>query len=418
MASLPAHGTPTDDLWALMEHARADDVDWRGGRVAGYLFLGGEDVLQVAKRAYAEFSSENGLSAKAFPSLQRFESEVVAMTAGLFHGDAAVGSITGGGTESILLAVKSARDRARVERPEITRPKIVLPFSGHPAFDKAAHYFGLATVRTPLRDDCRVDLDAYRAAVTDETILMVGSAPNYPFGMVDPIPEMAALAHERGIAFHTDACVGGYFLPFAEKLGRSFPTFDFRVPGVTTISADLHKFGYASKGASVVLSRTPEIYRYQGFESGDWPCGVYRTPTIAGTRPGGAIAAAWAVMMYLGEEGYRRLVGTVLGFLERLVAGIREIPGLEVRGEPDMGLFSYGARLSAGDGALDINAIAAGMEQRGWFVQLDRQPPGIHLMLSAGHEMIVDRYLDDLRAVAEQVRSGALTSAAREARYS
>jgi sphinganine-1-phosphate aldolase len=412
MTTLPAQGTAPNQLWALMDEARADDVDWRNGRVAGYLFLGGEDVLQVAKRAYAEFSSENGLSAKAFPSLQRFETDVVAMTAALFHGEAAVGSITGGGTESILLAVKSARDRARVERPGIAQPKIVLPYSGHPAFDKAAHYFGLETVRTLLGDDHRVDLGAYRTAVTDETVLMVGSAPSYPFGMVDPIPEMAAIAHERGISFHTDACVGGYFLPFAEKLGRPLPTFDFRVPGVTTMSADLHKFGYTSKGASVILSRTPEIYQYQGFEFGDWPCGVYRTPNIAGTRPGGAIAAAWAVMMYLGESGYCRLVGTVLRFLDRLVASIREIPGLEIRGEPDMGLLSFGAS------AYDINAVAAGMEARGWFVQMDRQPPGIHLMLSAGHDAIVDRYLADLRAVCEQVRSGALTSAAREARYS
>jgi len=412
MKSLPAHGTSPDELWALMDQARAADVDWRNGRVAGYLFLSGEDVLQVAKRAYAEFSSENGLSAKAFPSLQRFESDVIAMTAGLFHGEQAVGSITGGGTESILLAVKSARDRARAERPGITRPQIVLPFSGHPAFDKAAHYFGLETVRTPLRDDFRVDLEAYRAAVTDDTVLMVGSAPSYPFGMVDPIPEMAAIAHHRGISFHVDACVGGYFLPFAEKLGCQLPTFDFRVPGVTSMSADLHKFGYTAKGASVILSRDAEIYRHQGFEFGDWPCGLYRTPNIAGTRPGGAIAAAWAVMMYLGESGYCRLVGTVLRFLERMVAGIREIPGLEIRGEPDMGLISFGSA------TLDINAVASGMEQRGWFVQMDRQPPGIHLMLSAGHEAIVDRYLEDLRAVAEQVRRGALATEAGEARYS
>src|SRR5215211_6076127 len=174
---LPAHGRAADELWALMDDARADDVDWRGGRVAGYLFLGGEDVLAVAKRAHAEFSSENGLSAKAFPSLQRLESDVIEMTAGLFHGEQAVGSITGGGTESILLAVKSARDRARAERPGITAPEIVLPFSGHPAFDKAGHYFGLKVVRTPLRDDLYVDLDAYQAAITENTVLMVGSAP-------------------------------------------------------------------------------------------------------------------------------------------------------------------------------------------------------------------------------------------------
>lgn len=411
-ATLPVHGRPPDEIWSTMEVARVGDVDWRGGRVAGYLFLAGDDVLEVAKRAYLEFFSENGLSGKAFPSLQRFESEVIAMTAGLFHGERAVGSITGGGSESITLAVKSARDRARAERPEIVEPEMVLSFTAHPAFSKAAHYFGLKTVRTPLKDDFRLDLATYRAAVTDNTVLMVGSAPNYPNGMVDPIPEMAPIAAERGINFHVDACVGGYFLPFAEKLGRALPQFDFRVPGVTTMSADLHKFGYTAKGASVIMSRDAEIFGYQGFELGDWPGGLYRTPNIAGTRPGGAIAAAWAVMNYLGEAGYCRLAETVLRFMQKLVAGIEAIPELDVRGEPDMGLVSYGSSV------LDIHAVAEGLERRGWFVQLDRRPPGIHLMLSPGHEPIVDQYLMDLTAATRQAASGELTSRGKEARYS
>lgn len=410
-AALPKQGVSPADLWQIADDEQRGDVKWRDGRVAALVYLIDDDILEVAKEAYGRFSSENGLSPKAFPSLYRFETEIICMAAGLFHGDEAVGSVTSGGTESIVLAVKIARDRARAERPDITSPEILLPFTAHPAFAKAAHYLGVESKRTPLNEEYRVDLDAYEASITENTIMMVGSAPNYPMGMVDPIPEMAALAEARSIHFHVDACVGGFFLPFAEKMGKEFPVWDFRVPGVTTISADLHKYGYTAKGASTIISRDPAIFEYQKFEFGDWPAGVYSTPNITGTRPGGPIAAAWAVMNYLGEDGYIKQAERIYGFMPKLIEGINEIPGLEVRGVPDMSIVTYGSD------TFDIYAVADGLEERGWFVHRDRQPKGIHLMLSPGHDKFIDGYLRDLSDVTNLVTRGEITAGSKEARY-
>src|SRR6266508_1044377 len=300
-AHLPPRGTSREALRRMLEEATAEDVkDWEQRLVAGMTFPAGEDVVEVAKEAYLRFFKTNALYATRFKSLARFEREIVEMTADLLHGERAVGAITAGGTESNLLAVKSARDRARELHPKISAPEVVLPASAHPSLFKAAQYFGLRALRTPLGNDLQLDLDAYRAAITDNTVLLVGSAPSLTLGMVEPIEEMAGVAAERDIGFHVDACVGGYFLPFAEKLGHPVRRFDFRVPGVTPISADLHKYGYTAKGASTLLSRDPDVFRHQVFRYGapersdDW----YVTPTMAGTRPGGAIAAAWAVMRY------------------------------------------------------------------------------------------------------------------------
>ena len=409
---LPKAGRSPSAIWATMDEARQADVQWQQGRVAALVYLPGDDVVAVAKEAYLRFFSENGLSPRAFPSIDRFEREVVAMTAALLHGEHALGNITSGGTESIILALKIARDKARAEHPEITEPEIVLPETAHPAFNKGAHYLGLKAIRTPVGPDFQLDLDAYRDAVTDNTVLLVGSAPNYPFGMIDPISEMAEIAAERRISFHVDACVGGYFLPFLERLGTPITPFDFRVPGVTTISADLHKFGFAARGASVLLCRDADIYQYQGVRFTDWPSGIYSTPTLAGSRPGGAIAAAWAVMQYLGEEGYVRLTQQAMRAATRLQAGIRTIPGFQVFGEPVMSVFAFGSP------ERDMAAVAAGMEARGWFVHPQRRPPGIHVMLSPGHDAFIDTYLADLRAVVDLVDRGQIDGAGREAMYS
>jgi glutamate/tyrosine decarboxylase-like PLP-dependent enzyme len=408
---LPRQGRSPEELWAIMDEESKADVRWQDGRVAALVYLAGDDVTEVAKEAYVRAFSGNGLAPTAFPSLKRYEEDVVGMTAALLHGDSGVGNITSGGTESILLAVKIARDRARERLPEITVPEIVLPETAHPAFNKAAHYFGLKAVRTPVGADFRVDIDAYRAAITDNTVLLVGSAPNYVYTMIDPIPELSELARERDLCFHVDACVGGFFLPFAEKLGREIIPFDFRNPGVTTISADLHKFGYTAKGASTLICRDAEVHRYQEFAFSDWPGGTYRTPTMTGTRPGGAIAAAWAVLNYLGEEGYLRLVDRTLSMVDRLVSELEAIPELYVVGKPDMSLVAYGSH------TLDIVAVADGMQARGWFVYLERVPPSIHLMLSPGHDAFIDRYLADLREVIEFVKGGQITRERDEIKY-
>lgn len=411
---LPASGTPRDRLQEALDEAAAGDADWLRRMAVGTNYPAGEDVLQVARDAYLRFFSTNGLLPDLFPSLARFEREVVDYAAGLFHGPEAVGSITSGGSESILMGVKSARDRARRLHPGITKPEMVLPVSAHPAFTKAAHYFGLDAVTVPLDADHQIDVAAYRAAITDRTVLLVASAPSLTLGMVDPIEELAPLAAEREIGFHVDACVGGFFLPFAEKLGRPIPLFDFRVPGVTTISADLHKFGYTAKGASLIMSRDRDVFDSQPFRfgGGSRPADWYVTPSMTGTRPGGAIAAAWAVMTYLGEAGYLERTRQTYEYLERWWAAIAAIDGLDVMGTPAMSVFAVTSR------TLDPYAIGKGMEERGWLVYADSEPvPALRYMQSPGHAPYVDRYIADLREVAELVRRGDITTTEGRARY-
>jgi glutamate/tyrosine decarboxylase-like PLP-dependent enzyme len=235
-------------------------------------------------------------------------------------------------------------------------------------------------------------VEAARSAVTDDTVLMVGSAPAYPHGVMDPIPELAAVALEKGIAFHTDACLGGFLLPWLKRLGHPVPPFDLSVPGVTSISADIHKYGFAAKGASTVIYRDEDFRRHQFFTYTDWPGGLYGSPSMTGTRPGGAIAAAWAVMRFLGEEGYLDLARRIMGTADRLKEGIRAIPDLRILGEPLMSVFAF-----ASD-TLNIFSLGDAMERRGW--KLDRQqlPSSLHMMVTPAHEPVVEPFLADLRA--------------------
>jgi glutamate/tyrosine decarboxylase-like PLP-dependent enzyme len=396
---LAPQGLSHTEVLARMREMRAEDARWQEGRTWSLVYNAGEDVRRLLAEAYTEFMSENGLSPLAFPSLRRFEAEVLAIAAELFHGDTAAGTMTSGGTESLLMAVKTARDFARAERG-ITEPEMVLPASAHPSFHKAAHYFGVKAVTVPLALDFRADVEAMRAAMGPRTVLVVGSAPAYPHGVVDPIPELAAAARERGILFHVDACLGGMLLPFARKLGLALPDFDFAVPGVTSLSADLHKYGYAAKGASLVLYRSPELRRYQFFTYADWCGGVYASPSMTGTRPGGAIAAAWAVLHYLGEEGYLRLTRTVLDTARALREGIASIPGLRLLGEPPASVFAF-----ASD-SLDVYALGDAMEARGWKLDRQMKPPALHMMVTPAHARVVEPFLADLRACAASLTSG------------
>lgn len=410
-ARLPEKGKPQDEIMRLMQEARAMDVDWRGGKVAAYVFYAGEDILQLSKQAFMEFFCENALDPTAFPSLGRFEAEVVGMVGKLLHCESAAGNVSSGGTESILLAVKTARDLARAARPDLKEPEIVMPVTAHAAYNKAAYYFDLKPVRTPLGDDLRPDIAALRAAVTDKTALMVGSAPEYSYGMIDPIAEMAAIAQERDICFHVDCCMGGFVLPFMDKLGYPVPPFDFSVPGVTSISADIHKYGFAAKGASAILYRDPNFFLQQITHFDGWPSGFYLSPTTAGTRPGGPLAAAWAVLNYLGEEGYIKLVERIMRTTRALQDGINSIPGLEIVGKPDMSLFSYTSR------TLDIYAIADEMESRGWWVSRLAEPHAIHLTVTPAHEASPQDYLNDLADATRLAAEGKLTRQASRGRW-
>jgi sphinganine-1-phosphate aldolase len=412
--AFPQNGLSREQIVRELDEAASGDLDYMGRLASGTVYDPGGEVLEVAKEATLRFFSSNALYSSTFPAVARFEREIVGAVSDLFNGPEATGSVTSGGTESILMGVKSARDRARELRPHIDRPQMVVPASAHPAFWKAAHYFGIELIKTPLTPDHLVDLDAYLGAVTDDTILMVGSAPSLTLGMVDPIPEMSAVAHERDINFHVDSCVGGFFLPFAERLGEEFPVFDFRNPGVTTISADLHKFGYAAKGASVIISRDHDIYRHQTFSFGapernpDW----FVTPSMTGTRPGHAIAAAWAVLNHLGRDGYLRVVGETLQHIRRFQSGIDAIDGLRVLGRPAMTVFAYTSD------ELDVFAIAKGLMERGWMVSRDTWPrPTIRFMQSLGHAPRFDPYLADLAEVVEDVRAGRMTATNGRADY-
>ena len=409
---LPTHGsdwkTVRERLVALGDH----DVDWRSARAAVYVFHAGDDVLQVAKDAYALYQSENALGPGAFPSLKRMEEDVVGMGLSLLHApEGARGNMTSGGTESILLAVKTCRDAARARGVDTAGAEIVAPVSVHPAFDKAAHYFGLRVVRVPVAKDFRADVPAMAAAITPRTLMLVGSAPCFPYGMIDPIDALSELALERDLWLHVDACVGGYFAPFAKMNGVPVPPFDFELPGVRSMSADLHKYGYAAKGASTVFHRTEAQWEHQVFRFDAWPSGGMVTPTLAGTRPGGAIAGAWAVMNYLGVDGYREKARQVVATREKLMAAIRATPGLCTYGEPQLGLFTYGAT------DFDPFAIWAQMMKRGWFTGLTTEPRAIHLMLSPAHAGVADQYLADLAACVADVRASGQDAAGVKANY-
>jgi sphinganine-1-phosphate aldolase len=408
---LPQQGRSSEQVLDEMRRAAAGDADWRKGKTWSLVYNAGEDVLEVSQRAYQAFFSANALNPMAFPSLRRFETEVLAMTAGLLHGGPeAAGNMTTGGSESILMALKTARDWARATRPRVTAPEVVLPVTAHPAFDKAAHYLGLRAVYAPVGTDFRVDLDAVAGALGEQTILIVGSAPQFPQGVVDDIPRLARMAAERGILCHVDACVGGWFLPFLERLGEPVPPWDFRVPGVTSISADLHKFGYCARGASTIVYRDRALRRHQYHVTSSWPGGLYGSPSMTGSRAGGPIAAAWAVLNYLGEEGYLRLTRQAMAATRRLLEGVRAA-GLRVLGEPLMSAFAF----TADD--FDIYGLCDALDAGGWKVDRQQLPPSAHLVVSPGHVPFVEPFLAELGAAVEGMRGARLQPSGSAAMY-
>jgi glutamate/tyrosine decarboxylase-like PLP-dependent enzyme len=324
------------------------------------------------------------------------QAEVVDTAAMLFHGNGAAGFMTSGGTESILLAVKAAKVRARRERG-VERPNIVLPLSAHAAFDKAGDYFSVELRRTPVRPDYRADVDAMAAAVDEDTVLLVGSAPQYPQGVIDPITDIARLATERSISCHTDACMGGFVLPFLEQLGHAVPAWDFRVPGVTSISADLHKYAYVPKGASVIIHRSKELRRDQTFVTDAWLGGAYGSSGILGTKPGGPIAAAWAALQLLGEEGFQEQSALAFSARERLVAGVRAMVGLTIVGEPEATMAAI-----TSDG-VDVFAVHEEVERRGWHLDRQGPPESLHATCMPVHAAVIDEFLADLQAAVDLV---------------
>ncbi len=390
--SLPEKGMVRDELFANMRDRKAADAKWREGKTFSLIYpTGREDVDEVLMEASDLYLYENALNPFRFPSLEKMERDVVEMTGGLVNLPAAGGgTMASGGSESILMSVLVNRDRARNERG-VQHGNIVYPTSAHAAFAKAAHYLELEARPIPITDTLIADVDAMADAVDDNTVLMMGSAYGYPHGVMDPIEDLSNIALERGIGFHSDTCIGAFVLPFLERLGYDIPPFDFRLPGVTQMSADVHKYGYAVKGASVVLHRNKDWIWNQIFVYTDWPSGLYGTPTVAGARPAGPIAAAWAVMNYLGMEGYLGLMRVLMDTTEILRDGIQSIPELRIMGDP------IGALLTFTSDTIDTYAVCDLMDDRGWNLDRNTNPNGLHMMISPLHAEYADQFLADLR---------------------
>lgn len=398
---IPEKGLARDQVLEMLREYKEGDVNYQDSKTWSLVYYLGEEHTRFLTEAYNTFISENALNPMAFKSLKRFEHEVVRMSADLLGGDDnTVGVMTSGGTESCLLPVMTYRDRAagrglfRSKKPEMIAPQSI-----HVAWEKAARYFGVKMVHAPLRRDMRVDVDAVRKRINRNTILIVGSAPSYPHGVIDPIVELGTVAREHNLPFHVDSCLGGFLLPFVERLGYEIPTFDFRVPGVTSISADIHKYGYSAKGASVLLYRNMDYLKHQFFVHESWPGGVFISPALLGTRPGGAIAAAWASLKAIGMDGYLDLARRVMETTAALQEGIRSIPGLEIVSNPEMSVFAYRST----EKKADIFAIGDQMEERGWQVDRLQRPEALHAMVTPLHERIIEEFIADLKESVKRV---------------
>ncbi len=401
---IPEKGLSKEEVLGTLQAFKSHDMDWKAGKVWCYVYDPGDEPNQVVKEAYLSFLTENGLDPTVFPSMLKLETDVVRMVANLLRGDeGVVGHLTTGGTESIMLAVKTARDRARALHPEITQPEMVLPVTAHASFHKAAHYLDLKPVAVPINPATfKVEADAMRAAITPNTVLLVASSPCYSQGVIDPITEIGKLAQEKGLLFHVDACVGGIYLSFMRKLGYELPDFDLAVPGVTSISADLHKYGYAAKGASTVLYRNKDIRKYQIFACTETTAYTLINPTVLSTKSGGPMAGSWAILNYLGEEGFKRIVKTVQEATQKLIAGINAIPELEVLGKPAMCMFSFKSD------AINVYQLGDAMAKRGWYIQgqfsTPLTPRNLHLSVNYGTTHQVDALLKDMRECVELVK--------------
>jgi glutamate/tyrosine decarboxylase-like PLP-dependent enzyme len=367
-----------------------------------------EEHGRLLADAYGAYIATNGLGAGlVFPSLGKLEAEVIGDTLELLGNPGGAGSFTSGGTESIVMALRAAKEARRAAGTYPVDPEVVVPTSAHPAFEKACVLMEMRCVRTPLGADYTADVEAFAAALSARTVAAAGSAPCYPFGTVDDIPAMAAAAAARDVHFHTDACVGGFALPWLVRAGRiRVPAFDFAVPGVRTISADLHKYGFAARGTSLVLYRDAALKRVATFRLGTWVGGPYVTPTLAGSRPGGAIAAAWAATRYFGGEGYTRLHLGLRDLTERYMAGVRAA-GCRVLGNPPMSVFAFAPE----DPAVDPNAVADRMLEREWaLLRQPTAPPSLHLLLTPRHEPACAGFCRDLGDAVAEVRASGTRS--------
>jgi sphinganine-1-phosphate aldolase len=407
-ATLPAHGREATAILDDLESRQSREPDVHGARLFGLVYpTGNDDLEHLLEEVSRRYLFGNALNPFKFKELAALQDDVVSMTSNLVHlPEGGGGTMTSGGTESILMSMLVNRERAYLRG--VKRPQIVAPASAHPAYSKAAHYFGMDVVPVPLDESYRADVGAAASLIGPDTAVVVASAFSYPYGVMDPVEELAALAAANGVGCHVDACIGGFVLPFLERLGHDVPPWDFRVEGVTEISADVHKYGYCPKGASTVLHRDPDWFGHQVFLFDNWGSGLYGSPGIAGARPAGPIATAWAALTYLGEEGYVGIMRDLMATTATVRSGIEAIDGVEVVGDP------IGPVLAFRSDTIDLYAVGDVMDDKGWNLNRNTDPRGLHVMLSPAHGAVADQLVADFGdAVATHGESRGV-----EARYS
>ena len=407
---LPETGRDKAEIISEMQALCAkEESKWKDGFVSGAVYHGDEDHIDFLNQVYMLNSQSNPLHTDVWPSTTKFEAEVVAMTAKMLNAqkadddpdsdDEVCGVVSSGGTESILLAMKTYRDWAR-DMKGISKPEMIVPTTAHAAFDKASQYFNIKMKRIPVDVGFKADVAKTKEAITDNTIVIVGSTPSFPHGVIDPIEELSGIARDNDIGFHTDACLGGFILPWANKLGYPVPPFDFSLPGVTSISVDTHKYGYAAKGSSVILYRSLELRRYQFYTTTDWPGGLYLSPTFAGSRAGALSATAWAAMVAIGEKGYMEIAKKILETGAKIKKGIGEISELYVLGDP---LWD----IAFGSDTVDIYKVMDYMGTQKWSLNGLQMPPAVHLCLTHRHTQpgLAEKFLQDLKSAVDQVKA-------------
>jgi sphinganine-1-phosphate aldolase len=417
---IPKKGRPeTEVIEELKRIAAAEDQKWVTGQISGTMYHGGREHYDFLNHIFGLFSYVNLIQRDICPSGTKFEAEITSMVANMLHAEAAktanpedivCGTVTSGGSESIYNAIYVYRERARHEKG-ITDPEIIAPTTIHPAFNKAAHYLGVRLIQIPVNQDYQADVDGMRQRITGNTIALAGSAGSYPHGVIDPIDRLSDLVLSHDLGLHVDGCLGGFILPWIEKLGYDIPPFDFRIPGVTSMSCDTHKFGYSLKGTSVVVYRNPRLRRYQYFAQTDWPGGLYASPTVQGSRSGGLTAATWAALVSMGEEGYLAAARAIMNTADAIRLGISRIPEINIMGKSTF-LISMTSEV------VDIYMVNDYLTMKGWRMNGCQNPPGFHFCVTLSNTLpgVAEQFVADLRAAVEfaknppypQAKSGAL----------
>ena len=404
--SIPETGIDRSEILKTMTDFQKKEEDkWKDGFVSGAVYHGDNEHIEFLNKVVALNSQSNPLHSDVWPSTAKYEAEIVSMTANMMNAkavtdnDEVCGTVSSGGTESILLAMKTYRDWAR-DKKGIKKPEMIVPITAHAAFDKASQYFGIIMRHVSVDSNYQAKIEEVKKAVNKNTIVIVSSAPTFPHGIIDPIEEMSEIALRNNIGFHTDACLGGFILPWAEKLGYDVPLFDFRLPGVTSMSADTHKYSYAAKGTSVVLYRNLELRHYQFYTIADWPGGLYFSPTFAGSRLGSLSAACWATMLSVGEKSYMESAKKIMEAADKIKKAIADIPELFILGNP-LWVISFGSK------ELDIYKVMDAMAKRQWSINGLHKPSALHIALTLRHaqEGVAERFIKDLKESVAEVKT-------------